>query len=467
MKERSRVLVLILLVLAVRITYLGVFHHRVYSGPSTLHEQAFVAQGLLEGKGLTTYAAPPSGTAPGDPDRLLDPRDYAVENPARIPYVKEVAGYGVLLAGLWKLTGTQTWLPAQILQLLLELAALLGLYALTRRFFGSRAAFWSGLLFAFLFHEARASVIPYKDIMLLYAMTAAVLCAARVFNGARRPALWFAGASAGAAAGFHFMPNVLLYPAALILALLAAGKINLRRAAAFLLIAAVVVGAAVLPYQLRVRSHKGEPGVAEPLFWYRFWLGNQVRSFYSTEEERFQDHIKTEMAATGLSLEGLCKKEFLAAVKADPLGYAARTARKPLFGTFLVYGNAGDGAYSTSWSAFRTAHPESGFKDYAKTHPLRILGMGLGTLSASLLFPLGLLAAIILIRRKRAATALFFLHVPLYFILLHMPFHYEARYLLGTLPGYLPLIGFLAAELAGKLKRTAPEGAAGGGDQKT
>jgi len=51
-----------------------------------------------------------------------------------------------------------------------------------------------------------------------------------------------------------------------------------------------------------------------------------------------------------------------------------------------------------------------------------------------------LLAAAILVRAKRGAEALLFLHVPLYFLLLHMFFHYEARYLLGTLPGSLPLI---------------------------
>ncbi|MFC2167183.1 hypothetical protein ACFLQZ_04385 [Acidobacteriota bacterium] len=100
-----------------------------------------------------------------------------------------------------------------------------------------------------------------------------------------------------------------------------------------------------------------------------------------------------------------------------------------------------------SWSTFRSNNPEAGFMDYARAYPLRILGMVLGTLSISLLFPLALTAAIILIREKKWEMALFFLHIPFYFLLLHMFFHYEARYLLGTLPGYLPLIGYLMSRL--------------------
>ena len=59
-------------------------------------------------------------------------------------------------------------------------------------------------------------------------------------------------------------------------------------------------------------------------------------------------------------------------------------------------------------------------------------------------------AAFLLIRARKSAVAVFFLHIPLYYILLHMAFHYEARYLLGTLPGYLPLIGYLLARLTAK-----------------
>jgi hypothetical protein len=455
MNDRTKLFFLLLAVLAVRLTYLGFFHDRIFSGPSTQFEQAFVAMGLLEGKGVSVYREPPAVVDPADSDRLLDPERYSIADPARVPYIKEVPGYGFLLAALWTIAGTKTWLAAQLFQIGLELLAAWGLFGLARRFFGPRAAFWTVLVFAFLFHEARASVIAYKDIFLLYGMLIIAVLAARLFEGRGRAAPTFALICAATGLGYYFMPNILLYPFFLTAALLILKKIKFRTAIAFALLATVIVGAAVVPYQSFVRAHRAEPGVTPPLFWYRFWLGTQVRSFYSTEEERFQDDLRQKMQATGRTLEEICRDEFLAELRAHPAAYAAKTARKLLYGTVMVYGNAGDASYTTSWNRFKTDHPQAGFTDYARSNPLRILGMILGTLSASLLFPLSIAAAVLLIRSKKSALALFFLHIPLYYILLHMFFHYEARYLLGTLPGYLPLIGYLISRISPRRAKRA------------
>jgi 4-amino-4-deoxy-L-arabinose transferase-like glycosyltransferase len=448
--DRKKLLLLLSAVLAVRLVFLGLFHDRTFSGPSTQFEQAFVAMGLLEGKGVTVFKNPPPVVDPADPDRLLDPGRYKITDPARIPYIKEVPGYGFLLAALWKITGTKTWLAAQLFQIGLEILAAWGLFSLARRFFGPRAAFWTVLVFAFLFHEARASVIAYKDIILLYVMLVIAILAVRLFEGRGRALLSFALICGASGLGYYFMPNILLYPLFLTVTLLLLKKIKFRTAVVFGLLAVVIVGAAALPYQSSVQAHRSEPGVAPPLFWYRFWLGAQVRAFYSTEEERFQDFFRDRMEATGRTLEEICRDEFFAALKAHPAAYAARTVRKLLYGTVMVYGNAGDASYTTSWSRFKSEHPQAGFKDYAKSNPLRVLGMILGTLSASLLFPLAAIAAFLLIRNRKTATALFFLHIPLYYVLLHMFFHYEARYLLGTLPGTLPLVGYLIARITAK-----------------
>jgi hypothetical protein len=451
--KKATVILLLALVLAVRLAYLVFFHDRVFSGPSTQYEQAFVALGLLEGRGVTVFREPPAVVDPADPDRFIEPEEYQIRNPERIAYIKEVPGYGFLLAGLWKIAGSKTWLAAQLFQLLMEVLAAWGIFILTRRTFGGRAAFWAVLAFAFLFFEARASVIPYKDIILLYVMLGAAFLALRIFEGRGRPAVPFLLLCALAGLGYYFMPNILLYPLFLVFALLVLRKITIGRAAAWALLAAAVVGAIVYPYQAHVRAHKDEPGVTAPLFWYRFWLGSQVRAFYSTEEERFQDFLREKTTGTGRSLEEVCREEFLSAVKANPLGYAAGTVKKLLYGTFLVYGNGGDAAYSTSWSKFKSENPGGGFAAYARKRPGRIAGMILGTASASILFPLAMIALWLSVTAGKTRSVFFFLHIPLYFILLHMFFHYEARYLVGTLPGYLPLAGWVLAEAVGKWKR--------------
>lgn len=446
-KRQPGLVALLVLVLAVRLAFLLAFHHRVYSGPSTQYEQSFVALNLLAGRGFTTFKEPPAVTEPGNPSRYLDPAKYQIRSSEVLPYIKEVPGYAVFLAGLWSLTGAKLWIFAQIAQLLFELLAAWSLTSLTRRFFGLRAALISVFVFALLFFEARASVIPYKDIFLLYGMLIIAQCASRIYDRRGRAWLWFAGVSAAAAVTYEFMPSVLLYPLFLTAALGILKRISLRTALVFVLIAAAVVGGLVWPYQSYVRAHRADAGVTPPLFWYRFWLGAQLRSFYSTEEERFQDYFREKTAATGRSIEDICQEEFLAYVKAQPVAYIGQTAKKLLFGTVLVYANAGDASYATSWNYFKAQNPGAGFAAYARAHPLRILGMLAGTLSSSVLFPLAFVALIFLRREKKVATWFFLFQIPLYFLLLHMFFHYEARYLTGTLAGYVPLAGYALSRI--------------------
>jgi len=446
-KRHPALVPLLVLVAAVRVALLLGFHHRVYSGPSTQYEQSFVAIHLLAGQGVTTFREPPAVTEPGDPGRFLDPEHYDVRPSGVLPYIKEVPGYAFFLAGLWKITGVKLWIFAQVIQILFELLAAWSLYALTLRFFGPRAAKFSVLVFAFLFFEARASVIPYKDIFLLYGMLVIAHAASRIYFREGRSWLWFADACAATGVTYYFMPSVLLYPLFLVVALSALKRITLRTAVVWVLVAAAIVGVMVWPYQSYVRAHRSEPGVTPPLFWYRFWLGLQVRTFYSTEEERFQDYFREKTAATGRSVEDLCKEEFLAYVKTHPFAYAAHTAKKLLYGTFLVYANAGDAAYPSSYSYFKTQNPGAGFTAYARANPPRILGMLAGTFSSSVLFPLALIAFVLLKRDRKSAVWVFLFQIPLYFLLLHMFFHYEARYLTGTLAGYLPLAGYVLSRL--------------------
>jgi hypothetical protein len=245
------------------------------------------------------------------------------------------------------------------------------------------------------------------------------------------------------------MPTISLYPAFLTMMLWLLKRIRMSMAILFLVIAFTVVGLMVWPHQSFVRAHRHDPGITPPVFWYNLWLGNQPSRFYSTEEERFQEYFRDRKQATGKSSEDISKEEFLASVEADPVRYALHTVTKLIHGTFLVYGNAGDVTYPRSWSYFKTQRPEASFSEYIRTQPLRILGMGLGTLSASILFPIALVAFFLLRREGKTAVGLFFLTVPVYFILVLMFFHYEARYLTGTLVGYLPLAGYALSKIRG------------------
>jgi 4-amino-4-deoxy-L-arabinose transferase-like glycosyltransferase len=447
---------LLALVLAVRLGFLGLFHHQVFSGPSTQFEQAFVAMNLLDGKGLKTFQELPLTVDASDPTRLIDPEQYQVRSPVLQPYIREVPGYAFFLAGVWKVFGAKLWLYAQMIQIIFEVCAAWGLYVLAKKFFGRKAGLLTVLVFALLFYEARVSVVPYRDIFLLYAMLVITLCASRIFQQEGRPWLWFILVCVGAGVGYYFMPSIVLYPIFLTLMLWIMKRVSIRAAVTFLVIAIAVVGLMIWPYQSYVRTHRNDPGVTPPFWWYNLWLGTQVRTFYSTEEERFQEYFRDRMQATGKNIEAICQEEFLAYVQAHPMPYALHTLKKLLYGTLLVYGNAGDATYPRSWNYFKTQNPGAGFLTYARTQPVRIVGMVLGTLSASLLFPTAVAALYLLRRENKAAVGLFFFTVPLYFLLVLMFFHYEARYLTGTLPGYLPLAGYALSRI--RLQISMPQG---------
>jgi 4-amino-4-deoxy-L-arabinose transferase-like glycosyltransferase len=447
--KNLRLIGLLILVLAVRLGFLGLFHHQVFSGPSTQFEQAFVALNLLNGEGIKTFQELPQTVEASDPTRIIDPQRYDIRSAALQPYIRDVPGYAVFLAGLWKLFGAKLWIYGQIVQVILEVFAAWGLYALAKKFFGQSAGWLTVLVFAFVFYEARVSVIPYKDVFLLYLMLVITLCASRIFLREGRPWVWFMGVCVVTGIGYYFMPSIVLYPVFLTLMLWLLKRVTFGTAVTFLVVAVTAVGLMVWPHQSYVRAHRNDPGITPPLFWYNLWLGNQVSTFYSTQEERFQKYFRDRTQATGKNIEEICREEFLAYVKANPVPYALHTLKKLLYGSFLIYGNAGDATYPRSWNYFKTQHPQAGFATYALTHPVRIIGMILGTLSASILFPTALVALFLLWRENKVAVGLFFFAVPVYFLLVLMFFHYEARYLTGTLVGYLPLAGYALASILG------------------
>ena len=445
--KHLQLIVLLTLVLGVRLGFLVLFHGQIFSGPSTQFEQAFVAMNLLDGRGIKIFQEFPPTVEVSDPTRMIDPERYEVRSPALQSYIREVPGYAVLLAGIWTIFGAKLWIYAEIIQIICEVFAAFGLYVLAKKYFGQHAGLLTVLVFALLFYEARVSVIPYRDLWLLYVMIVITLGASRIFLQPGRPWLWFIMVSVGTGVGYYLTPSIILYPLFLTVVLWMMKRIPFGMAVTFLLIAVTIVGLMVWPHQSYVRTHRNDPGISPPLFWYHLWLGTQVRSFYSTEEERFQEYFRDRLQTTGKNMEEISKEEFLAYVKAYPLPYALHTVKKLLYGTFLVYGNAGDATYPKSWSYFKTQHPQGSFSTYARTYPLRIVGMCLGTLSASILFPTALIALFLLWREHKAAIGLFFLTAPLYFLLVLMFFHYEARYLTGTLVGYLPLAGYALSRI--------------------
>jgi len=462
-EERQRVVALLMLVLFVRVLVTFAFGQQSFSGPSTIYEQAYVAIGLQDGKGLTTYAHPPVTASIDQPDTLVSPATFPGADAERVAYTKEVPGYAGLLATLWTLTGSRSWLLPIGLQVLLEVLAGLGLYLIARAFFGTRAASTTLLLFAFMAHEARVSVVPYKDIFAFYFMVAFGLVSAQLWFAERLKAGHVIAVGALTGAAYYFMPNMILYPVALFVALGLARRITLAPRLLGLAASLAIAATIVMPHRAYVHAHVDDPKVAQPLFWYRLWLATKVESFTSTGEERFPEILAMQDRNTPPTVEDVTKRMFMDTVRERPWWYAMHTLKKLSYGTLTVYANAGDARPNASLGRYKAEHPGAGVGAFLKDNPGRAAGMLVGTAIASALFPLAVIGLLVLRKRGLAAEALFFLHFPLYLVLFHMPFHYEARYLLGVLVGYLPILGAWFASA-----RTCPESvvsSVGYGDQ--
>jgi hypothetical protein len=283
-------------------------------------------------------------------------------------------------------------------------------------------------------------------------MLVITLWASQIFLQEDWPPLWFGLVCIGTGVGYYFMPTIALFPVFLTPMLWLLKRIRLSMAVTFLLIAFTIVGLMVWPHQSYVRAHRNDPGITPPVFWYNLWLGNQASRFYSTEEERFQEYFRDRTQATGKSSEDISKEEFLASVSAHPIPYALHTVKKLLHGNLSRSMGTQGRHISEELSHFKTQNPRKVFRHT----PERILCESLVWASARSRRPSSFnrpCRPFPAQARAQNRVGLFFT-VPVHFLLILMFFHYEARYLTGTL-GY-SLAGYALSRSGAGPRRSLP-----------
>src|SRR2546422_3653038 len=154
-----RLLLLFLLALAVRLPILVTQHDAYLSGGITT-ALGLVARNLLEGRGLVETTGPYElrqlYDLQRDRGRLMDIRDFPdPPDQSTKPLIQRMPGYPALLAITWKLTGDRTYLPIQVVQVLISALLPLMLYSAGRRLFGEAAGLTAGVLAALNLAVAR------------------------------------------------------------------------------------------------------------------------------------------------------------------------------------------------------------------------------------------------------------------------------------------------------------------------
>jgi 4-amino-4-deoxy-L-arabinose transferase-like glycosyltransferase len=196
-----------------------------------------------------------SATYPG----LVDPAaiDYraADAGPSFKPYRIHMPGTALLLAGIWKVTGSQRYLPLQVLQVLVDAAMILVVHWIARTMYRRRrAALLAAAGYALFVPIAALIRIPFYD---PWAITATMGIFALMLKArdAGRPLRWLLAAGLVTGFGMWFRAQLVLLPVALALAMLPA--LGWRRVVPRAVVPAALALLLVAPYSLWTLTDQG------------------------------------------------------------------------------------------------------------------------------------------------------------------------------------------------------------------
>lgn len=174
---------------------------------------------------------------------------YADAHPRWEPFIWEPVGEAALLAGVWEVTGSQTYLPDVLMKIALDALAALLVYRIAMRLFRRRrAALIAGLMYALYPPIAEVVVNPNRDFWSLD-VTIAVLAAYLEAVNSKHSGRWLLACGVLTGIGAYFDPGILILPCALALASIgvAGWRTALRRA----LVPTAVAALLIVPWTIR------------------------------------------------------------------------------------------------------------------------------------------------------------------------------------------------------------------------
>jgi hypothetical protein len=222
MRVRTSWLLLLIFIvgLGARLAYLAADPH----GVRTESDDGEIARNILDGHGFSTNDRAASYVYE------LYRREHKAIDPATVnfkpldrdayfrPEVATPVGGALLLAGLWEITGSERYLPVQILQAILDAFVALLVYRITMRLFErQRAALLAAALYAVYPPLGWSMTIASTDPWAVEFTIAIVACYLEAVNrtDSRR---WLIACGILTGLGAYFRPNVLMIPAILALA---------------------------------------------------------------------------------------------------------------------------------------------------------------------------------------------------------------------------------------------------------
>ena len=265
---------------------------------------------------------------------LIDPSEFpAPANEHLTPLFEEEPGYGLLLAGVWKLTGSYRWWPVRVLQILIDLVMCWLVYQVGRKIFHERAGVLASVMYACFIPGIELVVRPHRDIWVtfLFIFTVYQLIALRDSRKA-----WLQILSIGIATGIvaWMRSTVLLYviPMVPLLFVIRPKRDAFRFSAILIAAFALTFSPLIIRNYVVFDKFMATRGV----FWHSFWAGvGQMPNPYTLQDDdetivRFAQSLDSTAERQTIAYEQVLKAEAYKFVREHPLWYATSIVRRAI-----------------------------------------------------------------------------------------------------------------------------------------
>lgn len=448
MSRTCLILVFIVVVgLGVRLCYLASDPY----DPRAESIESELARNVLAGRGFSVneVAAASVGARKERERRLIDPAtvDYAPldKHGKWQPEVNEPVGVGLVLAGVWEITGREYHLPMQILQAILDALCALLVFRISLRLFKRRtAALAAAALYAVYPPMAWQSTIVYTDFWAVDFTIAIVACYLQVIDSAR-PWRWLIACGLLTGAGIYFRPNLVLLPA--FLALATTFGVGWRRTLSRALVPTAIALVLLVPWTIRNYNDFHRLILGRSALGSTLWSGlTEYHNYSSTTIAIAKVHqIRPDLRPETPAWDDFLLKHFvIPAIENHPLHYAGAIGERVVRSTLLDY----EGTWMHGVTLPRGRSPGA-FASFAVAHPFGLL--------QDAFQPLVFLSAMLtlgLTWRRWRRQHIFLIAVLLSVLVPYVVIYLESRYVLPAALPYVVWIG-LGIDLLSERARNA------------
>ena len=267
--------------------------------------------------------------------RLIDLQDIPPPFVERLkPLYNDEPGYGLLLASIWKITGSRRWIYVRVLQVLIDLVMIGFVYAIGFRLGGVHVGVVAAFLYAAFVPGIELVVRPHRDIWVTFAYIASVLLLMKLNEKDERRKEILYAAVLGIATGLTtcMRSTIVVYCIACVLVLFV-----LKPPRRALLLSSIIIGVFVFPVSpLVIRNFEtfNKIMITRGAFWHSFWAG--IGQFHNPagmiEDDQYISNYFRQLDSTAVygtpRYEEVLRREALVLVQEHPLWYASTVVRR-------------------------------------------------------------------------------------------------------------------------------------------